>query len=561
MDIPTEPSVTPRPNLAVAALALLCLGAAALCAQTPAPDLSPRLTAAPFVPPAPRDPSLPTLWVAGDSTAAKGAGDAQQGWAVPFADYFDPAKVNVVNFARGGRSSRTFITEGLWDQLLAGVKPGDTVLIQFGHNDGGALNDEPPPPLRARGSIPGLGEETKEIDNVLTKKHEVVHTFGWYMRKMIADAKAKGATPVVLSPTARDIWKDGWIERGPGHYTAWSFEIAKDADVPFIDVTNMVADQFEAMGRDKVHALYPRDHTHFNVVGADIFASAVVSGLKGLRGHPLAKSLSAKGEAVVADNGGWLRLPRPDDRSLPTLFLVGDSTVRNGRGDGAGNQLGWGEPVVAYFDPAKINVVNRAVGGTSSRTYMTQGQWGRVLTMLRPGDFVMIQFGRNDGSKVNDASRARGTIDGVGDESQEIDNLLTKKHETVYTFGHYIRQYVEEARAKGATPIVCSLVPQKIWVDGKIKRETATYAGWAEQVAKAEGAPFLDLAELAARRYEELGPAKVDALFGDPHTHTSPAGADVNAQCVVAALKALKEDPLARYFSAKAADVSPAPTL
>jgi lysophospholipase L1-like esterase len=558
MEIPQRPAVTPRFKFAVAALALLSLGTAVLSAQSAAPDLSPQLTAPPAALPTPLDPALPTLWVAGDSTAAKGSGDAQQGWAVPLADYFDPAKINVVNRARGGRSSRTFITEGLWDQLLTGVKKGDIVLIQFGHNDAGALNDEPPPPLRARGSIPGLGDETKEIDNVLTKKHEVVHTYGWYMRKMIADTKEKGATPVVLSCTVRDIWKDGRVERGPGHYGAWAGEIAKEADVPFIDVSNMVADQFEVMGMAKVHALYPKDHTHFDAVGADIFAATVVSGLKGLRGRPLAKALSAKGEAVVADTTGWLRLPRAADPALPTLYLVGDSTVRNGRGDGAGNQLGWGEPVVAYFDPAKINVVNRAVGGTSSRTYMGSGHWARVLAMIRPGDFVMIQFGRNDGSALNDASRARGTINGVGDESQEIDNLLTKKHETVYTFGHYIREYVEEARAKGATAIVCSLVPQKIWVDGKIKSEKATYAGWAEQVAEAENAPFLDLSALAARRYEELGPAKTDALFGDPHTHTSPAGAEVNAQCVIAALKALKDDPLARYFSAKADAVAAA---
>jgi lysophospholipase L1-like esterase len=547
----------PSPSrLTVAALALLTAAAA----QTPsaAPDLAPQPAPPPLAPPAPADPKLPTIWVAGDSTAARGAGEAQQGWGVPFADYFDPAKINVVNCARGGRSSRTFITEGHWGELVSGIRPGDIVLIQFGINDAGALNDEPPPPLRARGSIPGLGEETKEIDNVLTKRHEVVHTYGWYMRKMVADVKEKGAMPIVLSTTVRDIWKDGRIERGAGRYGAWASEVAKGADVPFIDVANLVADQFEQMGQDKVKALYPRDHTHFNAEGADLHAAAVVAGLKGLPRSPIAGALSAKGEAVAADRTGWLRLPRPADPDLPSLFLIGDSTVRNGRGDGANNQLGWGEPVVAYFDPSKINVVNRAVGGLSSRTYLTQGHWARVLAMLKRGDFVMMQFGRNDGSPVNDDKRARGTINGVGSEIQEIDNMLTKEPETVFTFGHYLRLFVEEARAKGATPIVCSLVPQKIWKDGRILREKDSYAGWAEQVAEAEGAPFLDLNELAARRYEELGPQKTEALFGDPHTHTSPAGAEVNASCVVAALKALKDDPLAPYFSEKARDVPPA---
>jgi len=246
------------------------------------PDLSPNATASPAAPPTPRDRNLPTIWVAGDSTAARGAGDLQQGWGVPFADYFNPSKVNVVNCAKGGRSSRTFITEGLWGQLISGVKPGDVVFIQFGHNDAGALNDEPPPPLRARGTIAGLGEETKEIDNVLTKKHEVVHTYGWYMRRMIAETKAKGATPIVLSLTIRDIWANGHVERGSGHYGAWAAEIARTAGVSFIDLTGLVADRFDKMGQARVHELYPKDHTHFNAEGADLHAAEVVSGLRAL---------------------------------------------------------------------------------------------------------------------------------------------------------------------------------------------------------------------------------------------------------------------------------------
>jgi rhamnogalacturonan acetylesterase len=73
------------------------------------------------------------------------------------------------------------------------LKPGDFVMMQFGHNDAGAINDS----FRARASIQGTGEETEEIDNLLTKKHEIVNSFGWYLRKFIADAKAKGATTIV----------------------------------------------------------------------------------------------------------------------------------------------------------------------------------------------------------------------------------------------------------------------------------------------------------------------------------------------------------------------------
>jgi lysophospholipase L1-like esterase len=276
----------------------LIVAAAAAQPAPPAPDLA-RNPAAQELP---LNPALPTLWVAGDSTAARGAGAAQQGWAVPFADYFDPAKVNVANRARGGRSSRTFITEGLWAQLLAQVKPGDVVLIQFGHNDGGgAINAEPPGshrPLRARASLPGLGEEQQEIDNVVTKKHEVVHTFGWYLRKMIADTRAKGATPILMSLTVRNEWRDGKIERGNGEFGKWTREVAEAAGVPFVDVTNLVADQLEPMGPAAVKALYPRDSTHFNAIGADLHAAQVVAGLKHLQPSPIGHWLSAKGEAV-----------------------------------------------------------------------------------------------------------------------------------------------------------------------------------------------------------------------------------------------------------------------
>lgn len=255
------------------------------------------------------------------------------------------------------------------------------------------------------------------------------------------------------------------------------------------------------------------------------------------------------------------RLPinkQPANPKLPTLYIVGDSTVRNGRGDGANGQWGWGDLVGKYFDPARINVVNWALGGRSSRTFITQGHWDPVVAALRPGDFVMIQFGHNDGGPINDDSRARGSLRGTGDEIQEIDNLLTKQHETVHTYGWYLRKYVSDTKAKGAIPMICSQIPRKIWKDGKIVRNGSDYAGWAAEVAKAEGVPFLDLNNIIAARYEQLGPDKVDPLFGDEHTHTTLAGAELNAEAVISALKGLTNDPLATFFSGQAKDVAAA---
>jgi lysophospholipase L1-like esterase len=244
-------------------------------------------------------------------------------------------------------------------------------------------------------------------------------------------------------------------------------------------------------------------------------------------------------------------LPIPANPKLPSIFLVGDSTVRNGRGDGANNQMGWGEPFVDYFDTKKVNVVNRAIGGRSSRTYITEGHWAETLKLIKPGDVVLFQFGHNDSGSLDDAARARGTINGVGDEIKEVFNPITQKQEVVHTFGWYMSRYVEETKAKGATPIICSLVPRKIWKDGKIVRGADSYGGWARQVAEKEHVGFVDLNEITARKYDALGEAAVEPLFGDPHTHTTLAGAVMNAESVVAGLKALPKDPVAKDFSAK----------
>lgn len=506
----------------------------AISAQTPSPS--------------PLNPNLPSLFVVGDSTANNNA-NGGLGWGEPFKAYFDTSKINVVNRARAGRSSRTFQAEGLWDKVLSEIKSGDVVLIQFGHNDGGAVDTE-----KMRGSLPGLGEETK----VVTKSddiQETVHTFGWYMRKYIADTKAKGATPVILSLTVRNIWKDGKVERGSGQFSTWAATIAQSGQTEFIDLTNIIADKYEQLGEEKVKELFGSDHTHTSPKGAELNASLVVSGLKTIRNCTVCNFFSDKGKAIEAAKIEKLKprrpLPEPANPKLPTLYLIGDSTVRNGKGDGGGGQWGWGDPLFDYFDTSKINVVNRAVGGLSSRTYISLGYWGDVLAKLKSGDVVIIQFGHNDGGGNREMSLIRGSFKGTGEESEEFYNTINKTTETVHTFGWYLRKYVAEIKAKGATPIICSLVPRKIWKDKKIVRNSEDYGKWAEEVATREKVGFINLNELIAAKYDELGEEKVEPLFADPHTHTSRAGAELNAEIVVRGLNLLKKNNLSKYYNEK----------
>jgi lysophospholipase L1-like esterase len=252
-------------------------------------------------------PGVPTLFIAGDSTAANYTGaNPQQGWAEPVAKLFDPAKLRVVNAARGGRSSRTFITEGHWDKMLVDVKAGDFVIIQFGHNDAGALNQEPPGssrPLRARGTIPGVGDEYAEIDNVVTGQHETVYSFGHYLRKMISDTRAKGATPILLTLTQRNQWADGRVECPSETYRSWTWRSARDAQLPFVDLTRITADRYQRQGPEAVKAQFGSDPVHTNLAGAEANAADVVSGLLTLPKLKFAAKLSPAGRAVPADPG------------------------------------------------------------------------------------------------------------------------------------------------------------------------------------------------------------------------------------------------------------------
>jgi lysophospholipase L1-like esterase len=500
--------------------------------------------------------TVPRLFIAGNSTASNGK---VNGWGSHLQKYFDPDKLFVLNRARAGRSSRTFVTEGLWNSIRDNLNPGDYVIIQFGHNDAGEINDD----RRARGSIPGTGDETVEIENQVTGNHEVVHTFGWYLRKMINESRVKGATPIVLSMTARNVWSDGKIER-ENTFCTLARETAAQNRVMFIDLRNIIADQYELLGPIRVRELFPADHTHTGPDGAFINAALVVSGLKAAN-SPLIQMLSELGRSVDPYGpdvmveqvrqwmtSAWMPDSQPaSDSARPTLYLIGDSTVRTGRrGNGENGQWGWGAPIADFFDRSRLNVENHAMGGTSSRTFRTLGLWRAVLDKVKTGDYVIMQFGHNDNGPVNDDQRARGTIPGNGEETEAIENKLTGKHEIVHTYGWYIRQTIKEARAKGATPIVCSLIPRNHWNVDKVDRSVDSYALWAEQAAQTEDAPFIDLNRLICDYYDCTGRERVTALYfdGDEATHTNALGAQMNATCLVQGIKALTSVPLAGYL-------------
>ncbi len=232
----------------------------------------------------------------------------------------------------------------------------------------------------------------------------------------------------------------------------------------------------------------------------------------------------------------------------PALFLVGDSITKTGKPPGDSGPWGMGYEIIPKFDAAKMHVYNEAAGGRSSRSYTEEGLWAKVSERMQPGDFVLIMFGHNDAANSTNYPD-RTTITGGGEET--IQAGVGDKKKTLHTYGWYLRQYVKDAKAKGATVILCSPVPRNIWIDGKIKRGFDGYAQWAAEAAKTSGALFLDLNNLAADRYDALGERQAAKYFSD-NQHTTKAGARLNAESVVEGLKQLKDCPLAGYLASGA---------
>ena len=245
--------------------------------------------------PTPPAANLPALYIIGDSTVNNHQKmPALLGWGDPVKDLFDPTRIRVENRARGGRSARTFLQEGLWEAVVASLKPGDFVLMQFGHNDVGSLADP-----KGRADLRGTGNETAEATDPQTGAKMTVHTFGWYLRKFIADTRAHHATPIVVSMVPRNRWREGKIVRSAGDPGTWAQEVATGELAYFLPLNTLIADKYDPLGEARVKAVYftPQDNTHTSPAGATLAAACVAGGLRALKGCPLAGYLRPQAPA------------------------------------------------------------------------------------------------------------------------------------------------------------------------------------------------------------------------------------------------------------------------
>jgi len=194
------------------------------------------------------------------------------GWGMPFAYFFD-STVTVDNRARGGRSTRTFISEGRWQPIADSMREGDYVLMQFGHND--------------------EAKEEKYKD-----RYTPVPDYKTNLIRFITETKAKNATPVIITPVTRMRFDKNHIQQETHkEYTAAAWEVGKEYNVAVIDLDTRSRELLQQLGPDYskllfmqldslAHPNYPsgqKDNTHFNEYGARIIAQLVLAEIKNLK--------------------------------------------------------------------------------------------------------------------------------------------------------------------------------------------------------------------------------------------------------------------------------------
>lgn len=473
----------------------------------------------------------PVLFLVGNSTMRTGTlgngNNGQWGWGYFAHEYFDENKISVENHALGGTSSRTFY-KFLWKDVLKGVRKGDWVIIELGHNDNGPYDSG-----RARASIPGIGNDSLIVTIKETGVRDTVYTYGEYMRRYIQETKAKGAHPILFSLTPRNAWDDKdstVITRVNQTFGLWAKQVAEAENVPFIDLNEITARKFEKFGKEKVKYMFYLDRIHTSTFGARVNAESAAEGIRNCPGLELAQYL----KPIVKDTiTGSSRKP-----GCPVLFTIGDSTVHNQDKDEDG-PWGWGSVIGELFDNKRITVENCAKAGRSARTFLEEGYWDKVYNALQPGDYVIMQFGHNDAGPIN-TGKARAELPGSGNESKVFLMEATKQYDVVYTFGWYIRKFVMDAKEKGAIPIVLSHTPRNMWDNGKIQSNATSFGKWSAEAAQSTGAYYIDLNKLTGSKLQKLGYEKglkkVGVYYCGDHTHFSLKGARLNAQSIAEGL-------------------------
>lgn len=197
---------------------------------------------------------------------------------------------------------------------------------------------------------------------------------------------------------------------------------------------------------------------------------------------------------------------------VPTVYLLGDSTVCDQPGEPYSS---WGQMLTSFFKP-EVAIANHAESGESLKSALSAKRLDKVLSLIKSGDFLMIQFGHNDAKD--------------------------KSPEAVAVYKANLKLFAAEARKKGATPILVAPMHRRTFdANGKITNSHGDYLEAVRQAAAEEQIALIELDRMSKLFYEALGAEKSAAAFKENDaTHHSNYGSYILAQCIVEGLKANK---------------------
>jgi lysophospholipase L1-like esterase len=228
----------------------------------------------------------------------------------------------------------------------------------------------------------------------------------------------------------------------------------------------------------------------------------------------------------------------PEDKL--SIYLIGDSTM-SVKQVGAYPETGWGMPFAYFFDDS-VMVVNAAMNGRSTRTFIEENRWQPITDKLQKGDYVLIQFGHNDEVKTK------------------------KSYTTEAEFQSNLQKFIDETQAKKAVPILITPVARRSFdASGKLLDTHVAYSQLVRDVATKNHLPYIDLDKLSQNLLQKMGPENSKFLFlhlePDEHpnypagkednTHFSEFGARKMAELVLADLKRQKIDLALRVRKSK----------
>ena len=417
-------------------------------------------------PPRAFDPATAAVRAAGTTVRIDLIGDSTQtnnaGYGRGFCANLT-AKVDCLNMAKGGASTKTFREQGLWEQSLQ-TRP-DYMLIQFGHND-----------MESKDHLP---RQTTMVE------------YEANLRRYVSQARAAGIKPVLVTPLTRRYFEaDGKVHSDLLAHSETMKKVATEMKVPLVDLQadsiallNQVGeasgDRLAIMKKDADgKTIY--DKTHLNWAGSYVFGRIVAV--------DLGKVVPELAQYVKPNQP---RLPPEGEKAMMVLLggpvkivLVGDSTV-NAEG-------GWGKGFCAIMTP-NVTCVNEALNGRSSKSFIEEGAWKKALD--DHGDYYLIQFGHND-------------MKGKGPE-RETDP------ETTYAAN--IRRYIRDARAIGAVPVVVTSLSRRNYKDGAVVQDLKDYSAAAKRVAMEENVTVIDLNAMSVKLLEGMTQAQADEFDATGH--------------------------------------------